>query len=352
MATIRKRGASWQAIVRRNEFSKSQTFRTKTDAVNWATELEAKIYRNSAGLPDSAKSYQFDELVHDYRMASLTGMRGLGRTKANVLDRLEASLGHHSAQLTKGQITKFAENRRLSGVKPATLNMDMIYIETILKHAIDVMDINIDLQPVKSVKKQLASIGATGKADERDRRPTNNEISMLMELFEVSTFSKIPMSRIVNFAIATGMRLGEICRIEWQDFKPNESQLLIRERKHPSKKRNHLIPLVRNGSIDPVAILLEQKEHTTGQSSVFPYPPASVSNSFRRACRKLNIHDLRFHDLRHEGISRLFEHGFQVQHIMLISGHSDLKQLSRYTNTRAEDVLLHQEKMQKIAMSG
>ena len=64
MATIRKRGDTWQAIVRRKKYSKSQTFRTKTDAANWATELEAKIYRNTAGLPESAKAYQFDELRH------------------------------------------------------------------------------------------------------------------------------------------------------------------------------------------------------------------------------------------------------------------------------------------------
>ena len=43
MATIRKRAFSWQAIVRRKEFSESKTFLTRTDAKAWATELEAKI---------------------------------------------------------------------------------------------------------------------------------------------------------------------------------------------------------------------------------------------------------------------------------------------------------------------
>ena len=50
MATVRKRGSSWQAVIRKKEFSESKTFLTRTDAKAWATELEAKIIRNSAGL--------------------------------------------------------------------------------------------------------------------------------------------------------------------------------------------------------------------------------------------------------------------------------------------------------------
>ena len=349
MATIRKRGTTWQAIVRRKEYSKSQTFRTRTDALNWATELEAKIYRNTAGLPESAKAYQFDELVQSYRKHCLNSVRGLGRTKVNVLARIEKALGHFSAQLTKNQIAEFAENRRASGVKPATLNMDMIYIESVLKHAIDVMDINIDLQPIKSVKKQLTSAGATGKADERDRRPSDAELDLLINHYETVSSSSIAMKRVILFAIATGMRLGEICKVEWCDLNAERAELIIRDRKHPSKKRNHHIPLVKNGSLDPLTILSAQRAITGNHKRIFPYSPQSVSTSFRRACKKLDIKDLRFHDLRHDGVSRLFENGFQIQHVMLISGHSDLKQLSRYTNTRAEDVLRYQDQMQKKA---
>jgi len=36
---------------------------------------------------------------------------------------------------------------------------------------------------------------------------------------------------------------------------------------------------------------------------------ASISRAFARACRRAGIEDLRFHDLRHEATSRLFERG-------------------------------------------
>ena len=81
MATIRKRGSSWQAIVRRREFSESRTFLSKSDATAWATELEAKIIRNSAGLPDSSKNFTFNELIDDYIETSKKSQRGLKRTK-------------------------------------------------------------------------------------------------------------------------------------------------------------------------------------------------------------------------------------------------------------------------------
>jgi len=52
----------------------------------------------------------------------------------------------------------------------------------------------------------------------------------------------------------------------------------------------------------------------------------------------LGIEDLRFHDLRHEAISRMFERGMQVEQVRVISGHRTLDQLSRYINLRAEDL--------------
>ena len=63
-----------------------------------------------------------------------------------------------------------------------------------------------------------------------------------------------------------------------------------------------------------------------------------MSRAFQRACDRLGIEDVRFHDLRHEGISRLFEGGLQIQEVALISGHKSWQVLRRYTQLRPEDV--------------
>lgn len=53
------------------------------------------------------------------------------------------------------------------------------------------------------------------------------------------------MTRIVQFAVATSMRLDEICRVEWRDLDAERRMLLIRERKDPRNKtgNDQRIPL-------------------------------------------------------------------------------------------------------------
>lgn len=52
----------------------------------------------------------------------------------------------------------------------------------------------------------------------------------------------------------------------------------------------------------------------------------------------MKIEDLRFHDLRHEGTSRLFEAGLSIERVALVTGHKDWRMLRRYTNLKPEDL--------------
>ena len=69
---------------------------------------------------------------------------------------------------------------------------------------------------------------------------------------------------------------------------------------------------------------------------IFPYHHKSAGTAFTRACQDLAIKDLHFHDLRHEGTSRLFEAGFAIEQVALVTGHKDWKMLRRYTHLRPE----------------
>jgi hypothetical protein len=59
-----------------------------------------------------------------------------------------------------------------------------------------------------------------------------------------------------------------------------------------------------------------------------------------RAIRRAGIEDLRFHDLRHEATTRLFEKGLNIMEVASITGHKDLRMLRRYTHLKAEDLAL------------
>ena len=66
---------------------------------------------------------------------------------------------------------------------------------------------------------------------------------------------------------------------------------------------------------------------------IFPYNPRSIGHAFR-AFARLQIYDLHFHDLRHEGVSRLFEADWDIPQVATVSGHRDWKMLQRYTHLR------------------
>ncbi len=83
-----------------------------------------------------------------------------------------------------------------------------------------------------------------------------------------------------------------------------------------------------------------QRLHAPSTERAFPYNGRSLGTAFRRACRELGIEDLRFYDLGHEATSRLFEAGFDIPEVSLVTGHKDRKMLRRYLNLRP-DQLLH-----------
>ena len=71
----------------------------------------------------------------------------------------------------------------------------------------------------------------------------------------------------------------------------------------------------------------------------FPLPlaPDSVSRAFSRACKRCGIDDLRFHDLRHEAITRFFERGLSVPEVASTSGHKDYQMLERYVHVSLQN---------------
>jgi integrase len=149
------------------------------------------------------------------------------------------------------------------------------------------------------------------------------------------------MDRIIKFAIATAMRQEEICRVTWDDLDERQKMLLIRDRKDPRNKRgNHQnIPLLDVSGCDAWALIEEQALHLGHRKGrIFPYNSRSAGTAFRRACRDLCIQDLHFHDLRHEGTSRLFEAEYEIPEVSLVTGHKDWKMLQRYTHIRPEDL--------------
>jgi integrase len=219
------------------------------------------------------------------------------------------------------------------------LGIDLGYIKTILCHAAAVHGIVVSTESINLARIALTRLGLVGKGDERDRRPTQDELDRLIAAFDSNPRQQIPLGRIIRFAVATAMRQDEICRIEWADIDRDNKMLLVRNRKDPRRKNGNdqRIPLLDVSGYDAWTIIEEEcKFAGSNGGRIFPYNGRSVGTAFRRQCRELKIKNLHFHDLRHEATSRLFEAGFSIEQVALVTGHKDWKMLRRYTHLKPE----------------
>lgn len=227
----------------------------------------------------------------------------------------------------------------MEGAGPMTLSIDIGAIKLVITHAIAVHGLTISAEPVNMARLALKRLGLVGKGLERDRRPTEEELERLIAHFESNPRQIIPMGCVIRFAIATAMRQEEIFRVVWSDYIPRTKMLTIRDRKDPREKigNDQRIPLLKVSGYDPIALIEEQGPPPSNRDlRIFPFNHRSAGTAFTRACKELEIVDLHFHDLRHEGTSRLFEAGFQIPQVALVTGHKDWKMLRRYTHLRPE----------------
>jgi len=109
----------------------------------------------------------------------------------------------------------------------------------------------------------------------------------------------------------------------------DEDRILVRDMKHPGDKKGNNVYC----ELTPEALAIV-KSMPRDEERIFPHSTDAISAAFTRACRILGIEDLRFHDLRHEGISRLFEMGRTIPQVAAVSGHRSWTSLKRYTHIR------------------
>jgi integrase len=324
MARIEARGKKWRALVRlKGHPTASCTFHRRKAAEDWARATEDAL-RAGKELPGA--SPKLVDLIDRYTKEMARFGKPLSATKQGNLRRWSESLGERDVATLKGQdLLDHAAGREIS---PATMAMEFGFLAEVLAAGRSLWDLAIP-DVIAAVRPTLRRIGAIGKPQERDRRPTQHELDLLDAFFRFN-FGKIPMRDLVPFAIDTAMRQAEIMGLRWEDYRPGDKPtIFIRDRKDPKNKsgNSQWVPLLGRS-----AEIIERQAHTG--PLIFPYNGDSAGAAFRRACVRLEIEDLHFHDLRHEGASRLFEQGYQIQEVAIVTGHRDWKSLKRYTNLK------------------
>lgn len=144
------------------------------------------------------------------------------------------------------------------------------------------------------------------------------------------------MQWLIVGALETCARLGELLSAEWRevDLQRRRLRLLARKTKDGEER---VIPISsRLLAILEIARVAPDGQDRRPDDFVFGNEIGgrvrSVKTAWRATCRRAGIRGLRFHDLRHEGASRLVEGGWPLHYVQAMLGHSNLKQTSTYLN--------------------
>lgn len=321
MATITKReNGKWQAKCRRKGYrAQSKTFRTKADAERWAREVELAMDRSAFQSTTLAEKTRVNEALERYFSEVLTSKKS-SSDFLYMIERLKkVFIDFRLIDMSVEAVREF-KAYRLQRVKGETVRKELNLLKRFFDYVIQEWQIYLPKgNPVSPV-----SLPSKGKS--RERRLSDGEEQALLSAAE--TYGGV-IYDIIVLAIETGMRRGEILKMEWENLNRAESTIFIGDTKNGESRTVPLSPRA-------LKVILKQKKQWGGK--VFEIRGDSVGQAFRRVTKKAKIPDLRFHDLRHEATSRLFERGLQIMEVAAITGHKDLASLKRYTHLRPADL--------------
>ena len=317
MATISKRGGSWQVQIRRTGFRQvTRTFGTRAEADLWSRQIEGRIAGDDWTDRSEAKRTTLAEALRRYEAERTPGKKGAKQEHRRIMTWLEHDLARRTLASVRSQdIAEWRTSMVAAGKAPTTIKNAITIISQVFELARTEWGIEGITNPVRGVRMPKGRPG-------RDRRLEPDEEPRLLDACRDKG-----IDGAFVWAIETAMRQGEMLSLRWSDVRG--AVAYVRDSK---TGRARSVPL----STRAKAVLDALPTPLDRQARIFPWTPHSLDYRFRTACQVAGIAGLRWHDLRHEAVSRLFERGLDALEVASISGHRTLAMLSRYTHHRAE----------------
>jgi len=325
MATISKRGKhQWQAKIRRKGHPvQSKTFDRKSDAEQWARDIENEMDRGvfvSCKEAESTTLHEaLDRFIGEYIPRLKMAANETRRAKA-IQKREIANL--YMAMIRTKHIAEFIKEREDEGVKPNTIRLDLAILSRLFEVAATDWGMESLSNPVKRARKPKLNGGRTRRLQPAQGEAKKSEEERLL----VECGDKF--RPVVQLALETAMRRSEIANLTWDNINLKGKTAYLADTKNMSERTVPLSPTA-------IGILQSIPRQITG--SVFGMSENAITIAMRRAREEAAIDDLTFHDLRHEATSRLFERtDLDIMEISEVTGHKNLQMLKRYTHLRTK----------------
>lgn len=327
MATIKKRGESYRVQIRRaGQPAISKSFKKKALAKEWAAATEAGLINDTY----RAEKTKIGDVIRDCQKTLV-----LPYQKDKEYKLIDEAFGHLQLQeLTADVLIEHARERSQT-VLPVTIKLRFSYIHTLLKYAENKMGLKPSMSDYSRARAVLKDAHIIDAGDSRDRRVSNQEMELIAS--KQNSHSRrdarfnFSLKDMMRFAVLTAMRRGEQFELTWKEL-DIEARTVGVWRKHPKGKKYSRVPLL----AEAMDIILAQPR---GTENIFPVTSHHAALVFRTCRDAAGIEDLTWHDMRHEGVSRLHELGLDSMTVSLFSGHRDIQMLMRYTHLNPSRVV-------------
>lgn len=353
MATIVKTPAgTWKAVIRKTGWpTNAKTFRTKRDAEDWSRRTEDEMVRGVYIQRSGSERLTLEKALQQYlREVSPTKKPTTQRAEATKAQQLIRHLGKYSlAALSSEVIANYRDTRlgsltnRGNPTSNNTVRLELALLSHLFTVAIQEWGLGLTFNPVLNIRKPSPGEG-------RDRRLSREEERRLFAA--VNNHSNPMLGWIVRIALETGMRSSEITGLRCHQVDLKRRVVRLSDTKNDSART---VPLSRLATATFQAALENPTRPQDCNLVFFGEPgkdgkrrPYAFTKIWGVLKKKFGMPDLRFHDLRHEAVSRFVEGGLSDQEVSAISGHKSMQMLKRYTHLRAEDLVGRLDRIKKL----
>lgn len=302
MATIRKRNERWQVQIRKKDTPTfSKTFISKNDALSWARRQERLIeIGEDLALQRNLEQIQVRNLITRYeqQIGSKKKSYRVERYYYDVLRR--QSFSNLQVRSIKAADIQAWVDEMQSTHKASSIHRLCGLLNRIFLAGINYPD---RLNLMSKVIKPAINSPSASRIDKQS----------MEKLLNASTH----FEWLVVFALETGLRQSEIADLKCSDIDADKRLAYITNTKNG---HHRYVPL------SGLAVTALNNSHHKIES-VFGMSSNAIKQAWKRLCKSKLIVDVRFHDLRHEAISRFFERGLTHPEVAAVSGHRTVSQL-------------------------
>ena len=326
MATFRKRNDKWQARVQRTgQSSIAKSFNSKADAVKWSRNVESQL--DLGTLAPKQTMPRLRSMLERYAAEVTPTKKGESQERYRAAQLMKTKLADLFMDKITGEVVAKYRDQRLTQVSNNTVRLELAFLSVVFEQSRKEWGLAVS-NPVRQIR-----MPKPGKP--RTRRLEAGEEEALLKACTSSGAHYL--HSFVVLAVETGMRFGELAGVLCKHVDFHKRTIYLPDTKNGQART---VPL----STRALAAIQILPRSITGR--LFTVKPGSIRSAFLIAVQKAKafspegiLQNLRFHDLRHEAVTRLFEKGLNPIEVGMVSGHKTLSMLQRYTHLRSKELV-------------